>query len=598
MIPAINQFADAFNAHQKYDKISVRYTKEKNGEIIHKEAKIYTKDGSYYVKNLKLNETTHTKERKGEIEEITNDSLQGQHLYLTTLFSALNQPDRPKLSAWRSFRESDAKVKWMVRNCFLDTKLVGGVVGKIIAYSANKENPHYKTKSSQFLAKTLGPLIFPAGSKKPNGEERGLILIDSILYKQYKAQKNYNSSYTRVVNDGEKKIDFTSKRVEMHIDDQPVNLDTITASNELVAQDDLDHLHIIYFNGNSGCYQQDYKLVAEDLLAYAEADIPVTAVQFNYPGVLNSEGQVEIAQHLIDAGIAQVQALLDAGVPHHRIFLHGISLGASIASHVGAEFNDRPKEDNPDERQTLGGVGAYRAFASTAQVGRNFFNRALGDNILSRAVSTFCLPWIKLGTWASEWDLDTGKAFFSLPEDKRDYSVVLSPKANRKAYRKEQKRTVAERIGDFVLRREKNLADDAILRRGLHDSWERRWDSFRVKFRGKEARKAHSEAKHRRKMVVVDLTTGKLATDIDGHAVASYCYKHHGEEGGQHVWFNPHKQKATFGLVHRNAATIFNENHENLDDVLVENFDEHEASFVTRQSILRMVIPTIENVVV
>lgn len=564
-----NQFFDL----SKYgEKLSVCYTKERNADVIHKKIQIYRRGDKLYVRKKEYNETDGKFSVKEKRQRITDKSLQTRHAYLATLFSQLNQPESEKISAWRDFRASKHKARWITRAVLLDTKIVGGVVGKIIAYSANKENPHYKTTASHILGDTLGPLIFPAGLKKPHIEEiKGdvEVSVDSVVWKQLNAQKNYNPIYQ---SNGQE-ITFVNKDVTMNLHGQDIQLETVTASNNLVNPGEKDHLHIIYFNGNSGCYQQDYRFVAEDLLEYQNQvnPVPVTAVMFNYPGVLNSGGKVKVAQDLIDAGIQQVQNLLDEGVLPENIVLHGVSLGGSIASHVAARFNKQKVVDENGKalRMTLGGVYAPRTFRSTAQVGRNFFNRALGDNIFSRGISTLCLPAIKLGTWASEWDLDTGKAFFSLPKDRRDYSVVRSSKANRKAYRKANPGTRVKRFKNFVLRIKNNPVDDAILQRGLHISWERRREKVLTKlgWYGREARVNYSNENRSRKMEVFDYRSDTLMPETDGHAKAAYCY----ERGGE--WINPNKKGKTAGLKHR---------------ITGGSKADSEAGAVARRAILRM----------
>lgn len=581
-----DEFQEIYKQIQSYGKITIRFTKEKDNQIIHKDIKLYHKNNTFYLKEVEYNQSTNTKTELQAKQEITEASFDNEHAYLATLFSTLKKEPSPKVSTWQDFKNSSSKLKWLTRYFLLDTRLIGGVVGQIIAYAANSENKHYKTIPSHILAKTLGPLIFPAGSKEPMVDsinQPGLITIDSILHKQYKALRNYDPVYISPKEPNSAHIRFEPKPVSMLIDNMEVQLETVIASNNLVNTDNKnDQLHVIYFNGNSGCFQQDYKLVAEDLLSYGKNGVPVTAVQFNYPGVLNSEGSAKVAQDLINAGIAQVQALLDEGVPHSKIVLHGVSLGGSIASHVAAHFNQLKKLDDPEQNQTLAGLYVSRTFASTAQVGRDFFNRALGDNIISRIISTLCLPFIKIGTWGSEWDLDTGKAFFSLPRDKRNYAVIISPEANREEYRKAHKGSFFTEVVNFFLRREKNPVDDAILRRGLHDSWERRFEGFLTKrgFYGEEARKNYSSENSYRKMMVVDLKKKEFAPDIDGHAKANYCYK----KGGEYL--DPKKEKKSIGMVHRApATTIFKDEKERRALPLKGN----EAGEVARRSILAMV---------
>lgn len=539
-----SNFEAAFNSFQKNDYLVIRYSKEKGKQISHRDIDIYREFGKLYVSGSSIPKT-----------EITDESLKNEHADLVCLFSALNK----NTTKQDSYKLTNHKFKWFVRNFILNTWLVGGLVGKIIAYSANRENPYYKTVPSKILADTLGPLIFPAGSKKPLLKEKGLISIDRVLHKQYQAMRNYKSKYSSLNGNS---LVFKKEPVSVTLRQQQCQLETVSIDNQLVKPESRNHLHLIYFNGNCSCFQEDHKLVAEDLVQYAHNNIAATAIQFNYPGILKSEGSAERAQDLIDSGIAQVQALLDKGVPHHKIALHGVSLGGSIASYVAAHFHKN--------KQTLGGLYVSRTFASTAQVGRDFFNRALGDNLFSRIISTLALPFIKLGTWGAEWDLDSGKAFFSLPLQKRNYSVVISPKSVRKAYQKRHQGPLGKRILNTLLRCKKNPADDPILKRGLHDSWERRWDGFLSKrgFLGKNRKDNYSQENRARKMVVMNLTTIQLAQEIDGHAKANYCYMHN------NLFCNPRKSKV-FGLIHRMSERI---------DLKCK-----EAGEVARRSILKMV---------
>lgn len=545
-----NKFETVFSNIQKNDCVLIRYSKEKNNQTIHKEIKITQVARKYFVEISEYNKTKKTKISFGE-SKITEKSLKEEHAYLATLFSILDQPAKPKISNWKKFQASTHKFKWLLRFFILNTWWIGGVVGKIIAYSANKGNPHYRTTSSRILARTLGPLIFPGGLKKPlvnNG--KGRIVLDRVLHKQYKAMRNYSSKY---ISNGEE-INFQRKQVPMTLRNEEIQLETIVASNNLVNANDNDHLHIIYFNGNSSSFYQDYRFVAEDLIHYATKGKAVTAVQFNYPGVLGN-AEVTVAQEVVDSGIAQVQQLLDQGVPHDKIVLHGVSLGGSIASHVAAYFHKQKMASKSHQTQTLGGVYVSRTFASTAQVGLDFFDRALGDNLFSRIISSVCLPFIKLGTWGSGWDLDTGKAFYSLPKNRRNYAVVISSKKQRNHYRQQLKRSKWTKFCDFILRRKSsNPVDDAILRRGLHDCWERRKERFKMKFSclSKKAKEAYSQENRSRKMIVFDFSNNNHEPTVDGHVKGAYCYKK--PQGG---WFNPKHNpadnKKVIGLLHRST---------------------------------------------
>lgn len=577
------EFQTIYDKNQFNNTILIRFTKDKNNQTIHKEMKLTRDQNKFYLEEIEYSESENSPKVISARQEVTEHSLQQEHVYLATFFATLNPKPTKKINDWDDFINSDSKLKWLARYFLLDTTLIGGAIGHIIAYSANSENKHYKTIPSSVLGETLGPLIFPAGYKKPTIDhvnQPGIITVDNIIHKQYRALKDYNPLYQSTNGT----IHFVKKPVTMNLHNETINLETIVASNNKVtAENKNDHLTVVYFSGNSGSFQQDYQQIAEDLLSYAKDDVPATAVQFNYPGILNSEGQVAIAQDLIDSGIAQVQSLLDQGVPHSKIVLHGVSLGGSIASHVAAHFHRLPKVDDPGQKQTLGGLYASRTFASTTQVGRDYFNRALGDNYFSRFLSTICLPFIKLGTWGSNWDLDTGNAFFSLPPDKRNYSVVISPEANRIAYREKHQGSIIDQILDFILGRRINPVDDPVLGRGLHDSWEKQFESLLIKwgFYGKEAQNNYSAGNSYRKMMVVDFKKNELAPDLDGHSKADYCYK----QGDQLL--NPTRVDKAIGIVHRAPPITIFKDGESINCLSIEG---NEAGEVARRSMLSMSI--------
>lgn len=575
-----NSFLSMFDDLSEFNTLDIRYTKYRTGEVVHKVKRIIKKNDGLFLKEIEINDSENTKITILSNEAITEDSLKTKHAYLAILFSKLKPTTNKISNAWEDFKLAKSKIKWMIQYFILDTRLVGGLVGKVIAYSANKANPYYITVPSHILGKTLGPLIFPAGSKKPLLEKKGTVVIDRILHKHYKALKNYSSIYTSKI-DPTKTIEFVPKNVVMRLNDRFVNLETVIASNECVNQNKKDHLHIVYFNGNSGCFQDDCPLVAEDLIQFSEKNIPVSAVQFNYPGILNSEGKIEYSQELVDAGIAQVQKLIAEGVSPKNIVLHGVSLGGSISSHVAMHFYKK--------NLLLGGLYVSRTFASTAQVGRDFFNKALGDNILSRVISTICLPVIKLGTWVSGWDLDTGYAFFRFPKHKRNYSVVISHETNMREYLLKEKRSFRQKLTDFLLRRNRGPTDDAILGRGLHDSWEKRWEAFLTKcgWYGKEAKENYTKENQHRKMVVVDFENYELAPHIDGHAKADYSYLLCHESYRR---INPKKDKV-IGLVHHSLLSEPHPHANNLKHLLKLNKEKvmhHEAGSVFRKWVMEV----------
>ena len=547
-------------------ELTVQYRKGTEDSLCTKTMRFYQNNNALFIEKHVQNSEGHLSVTQ-QAQEITQTSLTKEHKYLTTLFSSINKI-KPKVKrGWRNFYKelcsTRSKIKFLMRFSLLDSRCIGKPIGRLIAYSANKENTHYKTSPSQILAKTLGPLIFPAGSKKPLlNESTGLVEIDRILYKHYKHLQNYNPEYTSPSGN---KFTFHNKDVKVTLREKEYSLETIEANNHAFTKDSTKKpIYIIYFNGNSGCFQQDYRNYASEHLCYlSKKNQPATAIHFNYPNVLNSEGYAEIAKDLIDSGIAQVERLLGQAVAPEDIALHGVSLGGSISSHVAAHFHKH--------KQTLGALYASRTFASTTQVGRDFFSRALSNNIASKTISRACLPFIKFGTWGSEWDLDTGKAFFSIPHNKREYSVIISSKSTKKQHRKNK---------------EPVPLDDAILGRGLHNSWEKSVESMKIKLGmyGKKEKQDYSAKNHARKMRVFNFTSKQPEPHIDGHASASYTSRLGDTR------FRPDKKegskKSGTGLLHRTAWIDEGKEQQEITDL--DKLHEYEAGTVFCNKLLQM----------
>lgn len=69
--------------------------------------------------------------------------------------------------------------------------------------------------------------------------------------------------------------------------------------------------------------------------------VAMDAIIFNYPGILNSSGQVTQAPDLLKANIALINDLLAKGYQLKNINLDGISLGAANAIALAKHFDSR-----------------------------------------------------------------------------------------------------------------------------------------------------------------------------------------------------------------------------------------------------------------
>ncbi len=545
--------------------------------------------------------------------------IKGKFAYLQTLLNCtqtLEERDAPSYNTpptlpggWREIPSAIAVFfKWLARKILLDTPWIGYPISWLITTIANSENPHYVSNPSVQLGKTLRNLIFPGGSDKPvfipkNEHEGAKIVIGPVFYAQIKALKKFDYLYRQPFT--QQSIKFNAvEDVTCTIRGQECNLSTIYGQNSLV-DNPIDATHILYFNGNSGTYQQDYRYAAEDALRFStehnlllldcgtedekfdkvmktkykndllvlfkgryyffnaqdktyekiefsnldalanqqlialtnrctsqaqfanQFDIsflkehallagthekiplpgqPVAVTLFNYPGVLDSQGKVEITEDLFESARAQVEYLHhNRHIPYDKIVLKGGSMGGGVSATVAAHYA---------KRGIFLRLYLTNPIGSTPDTGKFYLNKALGNNWFSTIISSLAKPFIKLGTWGSEWTIDTGKAFYSLPVSKRFYAVVRSPKAHRDQY---------------------GAVDDKVLGLGLLGTPEKLWNRFLTKigFHGDDARRNHPRNNRNQKMMVVDATqqcadptTGKLvyAPKVCGHAVANCLY--------------------------------------------------------------------------
>lgn len=119
-------------------------------------------------------------------------------------------------------------------------------------------------------------------------------------------------------------------------------LDTLQITpRTLESTADRNKKYIINFVGNGMAFEQ----IAHDMQADATA-LNRVVIGFNLRGVSASTGQATSKDDLITDGIAQVQRLLDAGVPPQNITLKAHSLGGGIATLVAYHFHQHQQPVN------------------------------------------------------------------------------------------------------------------------------------------------------------------------------------------------------------------------------------------------------------
>lgn len=154
--------------------------------------------------------------------------------------------------------------------------------------------------------------------------------------------------------------------------------------------------HVIKFNGNSMTYHDRLPEMIE-----AANDMGVVMVAFDYPNVGHS-GSIRLysQQPLVNAGIAQVQRLLDRGVHPNKITLDGSSLGGAIATLVADYFYHK--------RQSIQlHLINDRSFSSVT----NVISSMLG----TQKLNFFIKPTLLL----VGWEINAARAFKRLPENNK-----------------------------------------------------------------------------------------------------------------------------------------------------------------------------------
>lgn len=183
------------------------------------------------------------------------------------------------------------------------------------------------------------------------------------------------------------------------------------------------HPYIINFVGNGMCAQH----IIEDMQKDAD-DLNATVIGFNFRGVGESTGPAaRSSQNLVIDGIAQVQRLLNQGVPAKQIVLKGHSLGAGIATLVAAHFHRQGQEINVFNGRSFSSitnfvVGQIRVAGSPT---------GHQETPASRFWGWVAKPFIWLGVNLVGWEIDAASAYLELPKGSREHMVVRSSKKTR-----------------------------------------------------------------------------------------------------------------------------------------------------------------------
>ena|GEM_PF-7042146 len=177
--------------------------------------------------------------------------------------------------------------------------------------------------------------------------------------------------------------------------------------------------HIIYFTGNGSCYED----IINTMLADAK-EFTCNAIGFNLRGVVNSTGSASSETHLLTDSIAQVQRLLDKGIPPEKIILKGHSLGGVLATLTAAHFKKLGIEVKLFNDRSLSSVTNF--------VISFFFPESKHLNWIQKGIiwgiKAIVYPFVSL----SGWELDAGSAYKTITDDNKDYILIRPNEEKRK----------------------------------------------------------------------------------------------------------------------------------------------------------------------
>ena len=125
-----------------------------------------------------------------------------------------------------------------------------------------------------------------------------------------------------------------------------------------------DQKWIVYFLGNSSCYEKKLRLLKE-----ISQQTGANLLTGNYRGVMRSKGRAKSSKDLIMDGETMVQYLLRKGVAPENILIHGMSLGGAVAAQVAALHQKKGHEMH---------LCAERSFSSVKDLAKSRFGWPLG----------------------------------------------------------------------------------------------------------------------------------------------------------------------------------------------------------------------------
>jgi hypothetical protein len=181
--------------------------------------------------------------------------------------------------------------------------------------------------------------------------------------------------------------------------------------------------YIINFVNNG----QGYENIIDDMQKDA-LELGQVVIGFNLRGVSKSTGELNSKDDLVIDGIAQVQRLLDYGVPSKNIILKGESLGAGIATLVAHHFHQKGQPIYIFNSRSFSSVTNF-ATSTIPQIATLFEVPRI--KVIGEVLGWILKPFIKSLISLADWEINAGNAFKKIPYEYREYQYFRVEKSKR-----------------------------------------------------------------------------------------------------------------------------------------------------------------------
>lgn len=266
-------------------------------------------------------------------------------------------------------------------------------------------------------ATVLGGLTYPLTLLRyPLGWVIGLAVLPATILdfsqKKRPEAKQFKGSF----------ISFSYPDIKTYDDVRLQTMEMVHA--EQLKKPAAEQKYVIFFNGNG----MDFTDNREEATRYMREG-KFNTILFNYRGTGGVGRKPLSSADLTIDGIAQVQRLLDMGVPSENIILRGLSLGGGVATKVAEYFHLQEKKPIY--------IFNDRSFSSLQNVVighiRQLFNKKpiQEDTMIGKLLGFILYPIVWGFLQLSSWEIPASKAFKHIPPEYRDYALVRTPKGNR-----------------------------------------------------------------------------------------------------------------------------------------------------------------------